>query len=125
MKQIYASDISGDFLLDSKGFLKVSTNEETINDQIKFLFTTFRGEILFKPYQGNSLEEELWEIIEGGEAELNSTLTELLERNIPYIKPTVSVSIDKENQRTVIYEVKYTINNDPNMGQIYKAAGEI
>ena len=121
---IYAQDISGDFDLDSKGFLKVNTNEKTINDQIKFLFTTFLGEVLFKPSQGNSLEENLWDFPED-QLVLNGELTELLQQNIPYIVPEVSIAMDENDERLVVYTVQYTITNDPNIGQIYTASGSI
>ena len=124
MATIYVSDISGDFSLDSKGFLKINENEQAINDQIKFILTTFKGEVLFKPSQGNSLEEELWEFSED-QLELNSTLTEILEQNIPYITPIVTIEINPENAQEVWYTVKYTIKNDPNIGQIYTSQGTI
>jgi len=119
---IYASDISGDWDLDSKGFLKVKTNSDAINDQIAFLFTTFQGEVLFKPSQGNSLEGELWEYADDIMA-LTSDLTDLLEQNIPYIQPQVSVYPDPNNPRSMIFDVHYTIKNDPNIGQVYTASG--
>jgi hypothetical protein len=121
---VYAKDISGDFDLDSKGFLKIKTNEQAINDQIKLIFTTFRGDVLFAPSKGNSLEEELWEF-EDDQLSLNSTLSDILQRNIPYINPTVSISIDPNDPRQVNYDVSYSITNDPNIGQIYNTNGTL
>jgi len=120
----YASDLDVNLDLDGQGYLKVKINEQTINDQIIFLFTTFRGEMLFNPSLGNSLEEQLFEFPDVS-INLIGTLTDLLKSSIPYINPTVNIYVDQDNNKQINFDVKYTINNDPNIGKQYQLSGTI
>lgn len=124
MSTLILSDMNMDLALDGRGYIKINQNEYAINDQIKFLLTTFKGEILFDPLLGNSLEEELWEF-QNGTLELSSFLSDLIKQEMPFINPTVNIQTDPNDPRMVIYTVSYTINNDENIGKTYTTQGTI
>ena len=118
---IVYSDLDKDLRVDTKNFLVVNRNEKVINDMIKRVFTIFKGEILFDPNMGHSLEDLAFEFGQESILGLGGVLSNLLNNSIRFIDAVVTISVDPTNARLYNYRVEYTLKNDPNIGKIYIA----